>query len=100
MRTFHVAAAAAALALALALVATSSAFAQTGYFQGSTARPADAWDLPASLTVTRNAPPGGSRVVVPTLYTHLTTDPESRTFEWANLTILNNRSDYGENVAT
>jgi hypothetical protein len=96
MRTFAVA----SLAAALAIIAASSAIAQTGYFLGSTARPADVWDMPASLTVTRSAPPGGARVVVPTLYTHLTTDRESRTLEWANLTILNNRSDYGENVAT
>jgi hypothetical protein len=100
MRTSHVATSAAALALALAIIASSCAIAQTGYFQGSTARPADVWDLPASLTVTRNAPAGGgSGDVIPTLYTHLTTDPESRTFEWANLNILNNRSNYGENVA-
>jgi hypothetical protein len=91
---------AAVLAIALTTLASSSAFAQTGYFEGPTPRPPDAWDLPASVTVTRSAPPGGSPVVIPTLYTHLTTDPESKTFEWAGLTILNNRSNYGNNVAT
>jgi hypothetical protein len=88
------------LAAALTAIATSCAFAQTGYFEGPTPRPADVWNLPASATVTRTAPPGGLPVVVPTLYTHLTTDPESRTFEWAGLTILNNHSNYGNNVAT
>jgi len=88
------------LAAVLAVFAATSAFAQTGYFQGATPRPADVYDLPASLTVTRSAPPGGSAVVVPTLYTHLTTDPASQTLEWANLSILNNRSDFGANVAS
>jgi hypothetical protein len=63
--------------LALAPLGISVALAQTGYFQGTTPRPADVWDLPASLTVTRSAPPGGESVVIPTLYTHLTTDPQS-----------------------
>ena len=89
----------AALAAVLAALVTASPLAQTGYFQGSTSRPADVWDLPASLTVTRSAPPGGAPNVIPTLYTHLSTDPESRTFEWATLTILNNRSNEGANVA-
>lgn len=84
----------------LGILVVTSAVAQTGYFQGATPRPADVFDLPASLTVTRSAPAGGARDVIPTLYTHLTTDPESRTLEWANLSILNNRSNYGENVAT
>jgi len=88
------------LAAALVVFAAPLAGAQTGNFTGPTPRPADVWNLPASLTVTRSAPPGGDPVVVPTLYTHLTTDPESRTFEWAGLTILNNRSNYGNNVAT
>jgi hypothetical protein len=87
------------LAVVLAVFATTDAVAQTGYFQGATPRPADVYDLPASLTVTRSAPPGGSPDVIPTLYTHLTTDPTSRTLEWANLSILNNRSDFGANVA-
>ena len=88
------------LAVILAVFAATDAVAQTGYFQGATPRPADVYDLPASLTVTRSAPPGGSPdVVIPTLYTHLTTDPTSHTLEWANLSILNNRSDFGENVA-
>lgn len=91
---------AAVLATALSAFASSCVFAQSAYFQGTTPRPPDVWDLPASVTVTRSAPPGGSPVVVPTLYTHLTTDPESRTFEWAGLTILNNHSNYGNNVAT
>ncbi len=87
------------LAVVLAVFATTGAIAQTGYFQGATPRPADVYDLPASLTVTRSAPPGGSPDVIPTLYTHVTTDPTSRTLEWANLSILNNRSDFGANVA-
>ena len=69
---------AALLASALAIFASSGVFAQTGYFEGTTPRPADVWNLPASVTVTRSAPPGGSPVVIPTLYTHLTTDPESQ----------------------
>ncbi len=36
---------------------------------------------------------------MPALYTHVTTDPDTRSFEWANLTILNNRSNCGSNVA-
>ena len=31
---------------------------------------------------------------------HPSTQPTSRTFEWANLTVLNNPSDHGANVAT
>jgi hypothetical protein len=87
------------LTAALATVSTTGVFAQTGYFQGNTPRPVDVWDLPASLTVTRSAPPGGDSLVIPTLYTHLRTDPDSHAFEWANLTILNNRSNFGANVA-
>ncbi|MEO8345569.1 MAG: hypothetical protein ABI607_07740 [Betaproteobacteria bacterium] len=90
---------AALLATAIAMLSSNSAVAQTNYFQGVTPRPADVYDFPSSLTVTRSAPPGGPVTVVPTLYTHLTTDPNSQTFEWANLTILNNRAEFGENVA-
>jgi hypothetical protein len=100
MRTFLVASLAASFAALLAVFPAAGALAQTGYFQGATPRPGDVWNLPASVTVTRSAPPGGDPVVVPTLYTHLTTDAESRAFEWAGLTILNNRSNYGNNVAT
>jgi len=88
------------LSVVLHVITITSAFAQTGYFQGATPRPPDVYDFPASLTVTRSAPPGDSHAVIPTLYTHLSTDPDSHTLEWANLTILNNRSNYGENVAT
>lgn len=73
--------------------------AQTGYFQGVTARPPDIYPLPASLTVSRYAPAGGAPNVVPALYTHVTTQPSTRTLEWANLTVLNNPSDHGANVA-
>jgi hypothetical protein len=76
------------------------ASAQTGFFQGVTGKPKDIYPLDASLTVSRNAPAGGLPNVVPATYTHVTTQPTSRTFEWANLTILNNPSDYGANVAT
>jgi len=89
------------LATALTSLANVGAMAQTGYFGGATPRPPDAYDFPASLTVTRMAPASyGPPEVIPTLYTHLTTDPESRAFEWASLTILNNGSNYGENVAS
>jgi hypothetical protein len=87
------------LLLWIMLGIAASAHAQTGYFQGVTPRPADVWGFPASLTVTRSAPPGGAGSVVPALYTHVTTDPDTRSFEWANLTILNNRSAFGSNVA-
>ena len=90
------------LALAAAAAACHApAFAQTGYFEGVTPRPADVFPLPASLTVTRSAPAGGREGdVIPALYTHVTTDPQSRTFEWANLAILKNHSNYGANVAS
>src|SRR4051812_15089497 len=78
---------------------TANAFAQTGYFQGITPRPADAYPFAASLTVTRSAPAGGAGALVPALYTHVTTDANTRSLEWANLTILNNHSAYGSNVA-
>ena len=100
MRTFASSRLIALSIAAVATLATPIALAQANYFQGVTPRPADVFDVPASLTVTRSAPPGGPLAVIPTLYTHLTTDPDSRTFEWANLSILNNRSDYGENVAS
>lgn len=75
--------------------------AQTGYFQGLTPRPVDVFDLPASLTVTRNAPAGGrDGAVIPAQYTHVTTDREARTYEWATLSILKNYSNHGANVAT
>lgn len=77
-----------------------AATAQTGYFQGVTPRPPDVYPLDASLTVTRTAPAGGLPNVVPAQYTHVTTQPTSRTLEWANLTVLNNPSDYGANVAS
>jgi hypothetical protein len=84
---------------ALLGVLANSASAQTGYFQGITPRPADVYPFPASLTVTRSAPAGGAGALVPALYTHVTTDPDARSLEWANLTILNNHSAYGSNVA-
>ena len=82
------------------MLVSGAASAQTGYFQGVTPRPPDVYPLPASLTVTRTAPTGGAPNVVPALYTHVTTQPTSRTYEWANLTVLNNPSDFGANVAT
>lgn len=90
-----------AFALALAAAAgPAPAVAQTGYFQGVTPRPADVFAVPASLTVTRSAPPGGRYgEVIPALYTHVATDPATRSFEWANLSILKNYSDHGSNVA-
>jgi len=87
-------------AVVFAVMVMHDAFGQSGYFSGLTPRPADVYPLDASLTVTRTAPPGGAPVVVPALYTHVTTDQSSRTFEWASLSILNNRSDFGENVAS
>jgi hypothetical protein len=73
---------------------------QSGVFQGVTPRPVDVYPLPASLTVTRSAPAGGLPNVQPAVYTHVTTHPASQTFEWANLTILNNPADAGANVAS
>jgi len=84
----------------LGLFLIEAAGAQTGYFQGVTPRPADVYPLPASLTVTRTAPAGGLPEVVPALYTHVTTNPDSRTYEWASLTLLSNPSNYGANVAS
>ena len=86
--------------LAMALLVASAVDAQTGYFQGVTPRPADVFALPASLTVTRSAPGGGAPEVVPALYTHVSTHKDARTFEWANLAVLFNQSDYGNNVAS
>lgn len=80
-------------------LACPAAFAQTGYFQGVTVRPPDVYSFPASLTVTRTAPAGGAGSLVPALYTHVTTDRDARSLEWANLTILNNHADLGSNVA-
>jgi len=73
--------------------------AQSGYFQGVTRRPADAYDLHASLTVTRSSPSGNAGTLAPALYTHVTTAPDTQSFEWANLTILNNQAAAGANVA-
>jgi hypothetical protein len=85
---------------AMALLVATGASAQTGYFQGVTPRPADVFALPASLTVTRTAPAGGALEVVPAMYTHVSTHQDARTFEWANLAVLFNQSDYGNNVAS
>lgn len=85
--------------LALGLTLIGAAHAQTGYFQGVTPRPADVYAFPASLTATRSAPAGGAGSLVPATYTHVTTDRDTRSLEWANLTVLNNRSDFGSNVA-
>ena len=51
----------------VAVALSTSAFAQTGYFQGLTARPADAFPFPASLTATRSAPAGGNGQLVKSL---------------------------------
>ena len=85
--------------LAVACAFATSAGAQTGYFQGVTPRPSDVYAFPASLTATRSAPAGGAGTVVPATYTHVTTDQDARSLEWASLTILNNNSDFGANVA-
>lgn len=89
-------------AIAVALLAaglSGAAFADAGYFQGVTPRPADVYAFPSSLTVTRAAPAGGNGALVPAMYTHVTTERETQSLEWANLTILNNHSDHGYNVA-
>jgi hypothetical protein len=85
---------------ALTVLAAAGASAQSGYFQGVTARPPDVFSLPARLTVTRTAPPGGAPEVVPAMYTHVSTHQDARTFEWANLAVLFNNSDHGANVAS
>src|SRR5262249_50093174 len=64
-----------------------------------TPRPSDAYPFPASAVVTRSAPSGGAGTLVPALYTHVTTAADTRSLEWASLTILNNHSAYGSNVA-
>jgi hypothetical protein len=89
-------------ALAAAVVAatlSASAAGESGYFQGLTPKPGDLYSFPASLTVTRAAPPNGSGTLVPALYTHVTTDRATQSLEWANLTVLNNYADHGYNVA-
>src|SRR3569833_3601700 len=89
-------------AIAVALLAaglSSAAVADAGYFQGVTPRPTDLYSFPSSLTVTRSALPGGNGALVPALYTHVTTERETQSLEWANLTILNNHSAHGYNVA-
>ncbi|HEY1325956.1 MAG TPA: hypothetical protein VGI14_03400 [Casimicrobiaceae bacterium] len=86
------------LAALAAMLLPVVAGAQSGYFQGFTAKPGDVFPFPSSLTVTRSAPAGGGGVV-PALYTHATTRDDTKSLEWANLTILNNHSDYGANVA-
>ncbi len=48
----------------------------------------------------RTAPAGGAPNVIPALYTHVTTQPTTQTYEWASLTILNNPADQGANVAS
>ena len=85
--------------LVLLLFVCGGVAAQSGTFQGITPRPADAYGFPASLTVTRSSPPGNAGTVSPALYTHVTTDPDTQSLEWANLTILNNRAASGANVA-
>ncbi len=76
----------------LGLLLAGAAAAQSGYFVGVTPRPTDLYPLAASVTVTRTAPAGGLPNVAPALYTHVTTQPTSKSLEWANLTILNNPS--------
>jgi hypothetical protein len=79
---------------------SGTAAAQAGYFTGVTPKPKDVFPLAASLTVTRSAPAGGVRDVVPALYTHVTTHPESKSLEWASLTVLHNPSNHGYNVSS
>lgn len=85
---------------AVAWLIAAGASAQTGYFQGVTPRPTDVFALPASMTVTRTAPAGGEPEVVPALYTHVSTQKDTKTFEWANLAVLFNHADSGNNVAS
>jgi hypothetical protein len=89
-----------ALWFLVGLTLAHTASGQSGTFQGVTPRPGDVYPLPASLTITRSAPAGGLPNVQPAVYTHVTTHPTSQTFEWANLTILNNPADGGANVAS
>lgn len=89
-------------ALAILVVAAllpTAAWADSGYFQGVTPKPADVYAFGSSLTVTRSAPAGGNGSLVPAMYTHVSTLPETQSLEWANLTILNNYADHGYNVA-
>jgi hypothetical protein len=88
------------LCFVLAALNAGGVAAQIGYFEGVTPRPRDVFALPASLTVTRTAPPGGIPEVIPAMYTHVSTDRESRSYEWANLAVLFNHSDHGANVAS
>jgi hypothetical protein len=85
--------------LVLASAAASEALGQTGHFNGVTPVPADLYQFPASLIVTRSAPAGSPGALFPALYTQVTTDENTQSYEWANLTILNNYSKYGANVA-
>ena len=62
---------AAMAAFAIPLAWCACAEAQSGYFQGLTPRPADAFNFPASLTVTRSASAGGGGYVVPAMYTRV-----------------------------
>ncbi|MEO5765332.1 MAG: hypothetical protein ABIR52_08500 [Casimicrobiaceae bacterium] len=88
----------AAFAFGCALAAGAGA--QTSnYFQGVTPPPVDIYKFQASLIASRAAPAGGTGTLNPTVYTHVTTEPNTRSLEWANLTILNNNSNYGSNVA-
>ena len=87
-----------ALGLALAAAAGAAA-AQSNYFQGVTPPPVDLYAFQASLIASRAAPSGGSGALYPAMYTHVSTDPNTRSLEWANLTVLNNHSNYGSNVA-
>ena len=87
------------LGFGISFALASAVSAQTGYFQGVTPRPPDVYAFPASSTVTRSAPAGGAGSLVPALYTHVTTDADTRSLEWANLTILNNHSAYDASVA-
>ncbi len=84
----------------LAILAFNIAYAQHNVFTGTTPKPTDLYPLAASLIATRTAPDGGSSQVVPAFYTHVTTRNDTKTYEWASLTILSNRSDFGANVAS
>jgi hypothetical protein len=75
------------------------ALGQTAHFSGVTPTPNDLYQFPASVVVTRTAPAGSPGAVMPALYTQVTTDVNTQSYEWANLTILNNYSNYGANVA-
>ena len=82
------------------MLIAAGASAQTGYFQGVTPRPTDVFSLPASMTVTRTAPAGGQPRWCLRLYTHVSTHKDTQTFEWANLAVLFNHADSGNNVAS